>query len=674
MEIGLKWNIVGLKAETMVMTRNSNLLGKITILIVICCLGTVAIGSPYASNPNPPDGNTIDAAAFVNLRWYPGDYAVSHDIYFSTNFEDVNNNEPAAFKTNTTDTAELAYGLVRGQTYYWRINEVNEAHLDSPWYGDVWSFFVRPYKAFESNPPDGARHVSLEPLLEWNPGVGALVHYVYFGTDYDDVNTANTDSTEFRVYVGAPDSDWSPVHEGGLTLQPNSYYYWRIDETPDAVNIHKGDVWSFDTFLPLSGSGTKEDPWLIQSLDDFNDFAADANYWDDYTRLETDVNLAGRVYERAVIAPDVNDDEEYFQGTAFTGVFDGNYHKIANLTIDDGGAGNDYLGLFGSINDGEIRNLSIEGGSVSGDRFVGGLAGFNAAGASVSNCYSAGDVSGYYRVGGLVGGIVAGSVSDCCSTGDVSGTFHVGGLVGANDEESNVSNCCSTGDVNSVERVGGLVGFNMSDISKCYSTGNVSGDWEVGGLVGINVGSVSKCYSTGTVSGNWEVGGLVGANGDLDPGSISNCYSVGDLIGIYRVGGLVGWNYYGSASNCFSEGDVNGVERVGGLVGDNNPNSSISNCFWDTDTQTHGVDKGIGFNDGGIVTNVLGLPTSQLHRQSTFTDWDFINTWNIGENQTCPYLRVYLPSDINKDGIVNFLDLSITANQWMQEQLREQGI
>jgi len=42
------------------------------------------------------------------------------------------------------------------------------------------------------------------------------------------------------------------------------------------------------------------------------------------------------------------------------------------------------------------------------------------------------------------------------------------------------------------------------------------------------------------------------------------------------------------------------------------------------------------------------------------------NIWNIGENQTYPYLRTYLSSDINKDGIVNFLDLSITANQWME--------
>ena len=46
----------------------------------------------------------------------------------------------------------------------------------------------------------------------------------------------------------------------------------------------------------LTGSGTEGDPWRITSLADFDEFAGDPNYWDDYARLETDVNLAGRVF------------------------------------------------------------------------------------------------------------------------------------------------------------------------------------------------------------------------------------------------------------------------------------------------------------------------------------------------------------------------------------------
>jgi len=95
----------------------------------------------------------------------------------------------------------------------------------------------------------------------------------------------------------------------------------------------------------------------------------------------------------------------------------------------------------------------------------------------------------------------------------------------------------------------------------------------------------------------------------------------------------------------------------------------VRGCFWDIDSQTHGIPERIGLN-GGPVINVAGLPTPQMQTRSTFTDadWDFINTWNIGENQTYPHLRTYLPSDINKDGIVNFLDFAITANQWMEGQ------
>ncbi len=365
-----------------------------------------------------------------------------------------------------------------------------------------------------------------------------------------------------------------------------------------------------NTALALDGSGTEQDPWLIQSLEDFNDFAADANYWDDYTRLETDVNLAGQTYTKAVIAPDMNSTEHYFQGTAFTGVFDGNGHTIINLTINDGGAGNDYLGLFGYISFGEVSNLGLEGASVSGTSdYIGSLVGRNGVG-SILNCYSTGNVSGRYW------------------------------------------------------EVGGLVGRNGGYILNCYSTGNVNGGCADGGLVGRNRGSISNCYSTGYVSGDCYVGGLVGTNS----GSISNCYSTGDVNCVSNgVGGLVGGNgSYGDISNCYSSGDVNGDNWVGGLVGWNH--SDISNCFWDTDTQTHGVTESIGYDDGGTITNVLGLPTFQLHQQSTFTDWDFIGVWNIGENQTYPYLRVYLAGDINKDRIVNFLDLSITANQWMQEQ------
>jgi hypothetical protein len=433
-----------------------------------------------------------------------------------------------------------------------------------------------------------------------------------------------------------------------------------------------------NTALALDGSGTQEDPWRIKSLEDFNDFAADANYWDDYTRLETDVNLAGRIYPTAVIAPDVNNANYWdFDGTAFTGVFDGNDRKIIGLTIDDDGAGNDYLGLFGCIDEGEVRNLGLEDCSVSGDvivtAFVGGLAGRNYGNSSISNCFSTGYVSGVYEVGGLVGengDLLYGMgnlISNCYSTGDVNGVAGLGGLVGVN--YGKVLNCKSTGDVNGVEYVGGLVGYNAEggNILNCSSTGDVrGGDFSVGGLVGENsyFSVISKCYSSGDVNGVEDVGGLIGKN--YYDTIVSNCYSSGDVNGVSTVGGLAGWNESGIVSNCYSTGNVSGDERVGGLMG-LHFFGSISNCFWDTDAQTHGVTRSIG-DVFGTITNVHGLPTYQLHQQSTFTGWDFINVWGIGENQTYPYLRKVLPSDLNKDRITNFLDIAILCEGWLIEE------
>jgi hypothetical protein len=56
-----------------------------------------------------------------------------------------------------------------------------------------------------------------------------------------------------------------------------------------------------------------------------------------------------------------------------------------------------------------------------------------------------------------------------------------------------------------------------------------------------------------------------------------------------------------------------------------------------------------------------------MKQQSTFENWDFINVWGIGENQTYPYLRKYLAADINQDKTVSFPDLAILAENWLAD-------
>jgi len=198
------------------------------------------LGFGPALKPDPADGAPYPDT-WVTLSWRPGDFAVSHDVFLGDNFDDVNNGTGDTFRGNQASAFFIAGfpgfpypdGLVPGTTYYWRIDEINDADLDSPWRGPVWSFFIPPKKAYDPVPSDGAKFIDIEGTrLNWTAGFNSKLHYVYFGDNFDDVNDA---------VVGAP--------QGGTTfltgpLELEKTYYWRIDEF-DASNTHKGDVWSF---------------------------------------------------------------------------------------------------------------------------------------------------------------------------------------------------------------------------------------------------------------------------------------------------------------------------------------------------------------------------------------------------------------------------------------------
>ena len=202
---------------------------------------------PYALGPNPADG-ALHADTWATLSWLAGGYAVSHDVYLGDNYEDVNNGEESTFRGNQTLTYYVAGfpgyaypdGLVPGTTYYWRIDEVNEADPNSPWKGDVWSFSIPPKTAYFPNPADGAEFVDLDVQLEWTAGFGAKLHYIVFGEDFDEVSNAA---------MGAPHG---PANYNPGPLKLARTYYWRVDEF-DGAETHKGEVWSFTTLGAVSG-------------------------------------------------------------------------------------------------------------------------------------------------------------------------------------------------------------------------------------------------------------------------------------------------------------------------------------------------------------------------------------------------------------------------------------
>lgn len=291
---------------------------------------------------------------------------------------------------------------------------------------------------------------------------------------------------------------------------------------------------------------------------------------------------------------------------AFTGVFDGNGHTISNFTYKS--TGTDDIAIFARVSDpnAQIRDLHLIDPNVD-------------AGAS-------------FQAAALVAELDQGTITRCSvQQGTVSLQYFV---------------------------VGGLVGYNINGtIQDCYAVTSVSGMEAVGGLVGCNsYGTITRCYARCQIGFGDYMGALAGTN---ENGTIEHCYAHGSVIGLDVLGGLVGMNS-GIITDCYSTTYVSGNNAVGGLVGDERVGGVVTNSFWDTETS--GQSNGIGFGQSGEVT---GKTTAQMKQGGTFSNWDFVEIWGIGENQTYPYLRTYPAGDLNMDHHVNMFDLVILTSHWL---------
>lgn len=163
--------------------------------------------------------------------------------------------------------------------------------------------------------------------------------------------------------------------------------------------------------------------------------------------------------------------------------------------------------IDGCYNTGTVRELS---GADNRLYCIGGVVGHSESPSTLSqitNCYNTGAVSGQNdMIGGIVGGVYAGSVSDCYNTGSVTGSSSSDMVGGISGEVRN----CGTG----------------LTIENCFSTGAVSGGSDIGGAVGKSSATctVQNSYSAGSVTctgtGSTTTGGFAGAN----DGTITNCY------------------------------------------------------------------------------------------------------------------------------------------------------
>ncbi len=300
--------------------------------------------------------------------------------------------------------------------------------------------------------------------------------------------------------------------------------------------------------------------------------------------------------------------------TPFSGTFAGLGHTLSGYSID--GNGQDNQGLFGVIDSAVIRNLRVNGSSVSGGDHVGLLVGRAIDSQILSSRIEGGEgstVNGHLRVGGMIGSASGSDVVSQSSEWSVTVANATVNIAGSADNAG-----------------GGLVGAMEGGTLSSVTTSNTvnangEGASDIGGLVGrandVHIGSSSSSATLVTRTGQERIGGLVGRQ---IGGGIVGSHASGVIetsIGLAHVGGLVGHSIGGSISQSYRNAlDVSGhqLDRIGGLVGWSE-GGTISASFLNGQLTASGWDVGglVGFNDGGLIHNESHLRAGVTVSNST---------------------------------------------------------
>lgn len=371
----------------------------------------------------------------------------------------------------------------------------------------------------------------------------------------------------------------------------------------------------------MQGSGTEEDPYLINSVDEFIAFAEFTNIYNEsyegkYIKLSRLLDFKNKKY----VIPYSNGQNQ------FLGTFDGNGKTFNNVTLALGNTGEAATmdkGVFGVVGaTGKIRNLGVNSSQISGYSNIGGLVGILYG--TLENCMTTASTSirAYSRLaGGLAGTMKEGSsIVDCINRASVYSTQFCGGIAAAGDagdirilrtknyghvynkEEgrgfvSNVAGfvprfsgfmkeCANYGEIESGEDyAAGLVcnALNGSVFEDCINYGPVTAHSEnqvsgyAGGICSMMTGETPvrfvRCGNVGTVHAKFNYAGGISA---LAEAEFVDCWNMGTvIIGNVFGGGIAGYALTTAASflRCWNTGDVLLGEvskwgwHAGGIIG-----------------------------------------------------------------------------------------------------------
>lgn len=268
--------------------------------------------------------------------------------------------------------------------------------------------------------------------------------------------------------------------------------------------------------------------YVISDASDLYGFAAIVNGSDGFTQ---DSDACGKLTKDIVVNENVltangtlnvADTADFIEWTPimyFKGVFDGQGHTISGLYFNDDDEYADAIGLFGLVQNAEIKNLGVVGSFFRGNSCLGGVVGLSVDSLKMENVFNKSRIEADAQsAGGLLGAAVSlgfVEIRNSYNMGAVTGNGDVGGLVGyASDVSMRFVNVYNVGSVTcnnnnpSYAYVGGIVGYSSSDmeILNGFNVGAVSGREYVGGIVGMTSEDFIfvNVYNAGrlTISGN----------------------------------------------------------------------------------------------------------------------------------------------------------------------------
>ena len=538
-------------------------------------------------------------------------------------------------KKNAAGAAVVRYLL---DTSAYTPNETGDAYVVTVDGAQVYSGGLHSYK-YTANVEN--------TMANWTRTDADSMLYLYL--------TEGSHSISVNGYAPETVTVTAPVYESGALEIPETSW---ADYADTSWYTLTDTVFEIATAEQLAGLAA-----IVNAGEDGDDFAGKT------IRLTDDIDLSAHAWEPIGLFGFIGNESDFesyqYQGeletilkvvsgereyswiscSAFRGVFDGQGYSVSWILV--GNRREHGHGLFGLVDNAEIKDLNVTSGYVEGCSGVSAIAGIaldssisdcnsnvellaqhygskgggtggNYAGGivglgddcTVVRCENRGDVSGNRYSAGIVG-CAGGLISDCVNYGSIlTNQEYCGGIVGKVAGDSQTLNCQNHGELSGLT-AGGIVGFGSSGthyIKRCLNDAFISCGRQGGGILD-SCGSpgvvfVDSCANHGDVTASRGDGnGVGGIAATVKPGdALLNCYNTGNVSGTGSTvtkyyGGVTGDLFGASVINCYNAGNVSSIrdtDYVGGFAGyvSVGENTVVRNNYYLTGTAASAVGDG----------------------------------------------------------------------------------